>query len=151
MAAPAAGREPLGIYHRWGAFAEGESKRCYAISKVLPAAGQRLNQPSASVSFSARRGAQPQFHVRLSDRKRLGSAVILRIDDKSFQLIGREADAWAPDAGADAAIVAAMRRGVSLSVETRSVKGTRVRDRYVLRGAASAIDSAAFACAKWRR
>ncbi|HEV2079493.1 MAG TPA: hypothetical protein VGR19_06300 [Allosphingosinicella sp.] len=149
--APAIAQAPLGIYHRWGAFTQADAKRCYALSKAVSSAGRRVHQPYASVSFSPERGGAPQFYVRLSNRKRAGSAVILRIDDRAFQLIGQEIHAWAPDAAADTAIIGAMRTGVALSVETRSEGGTRVRDRYVLRGAASAIDSAAFACASPRR
>ena len=139
------------LRQRWGAFVRADVKRCYAISKALPAAGQRLSQPYASVSFSADGGANPQLYVRLSSPRRVGSAVILRIDEKSFQLVGREVHAWARNSLADAAILAAMRTGVALSVETRSDRGARVRDRYLLRGAASAVDSAALACAGLRR
>jgi len=89
-----------------------------------------------------------QLAVRFARPKRGGSAVLLRIDERTFQLIGGGADAWAPDARADAAIVAAMRTGVALSVETRSEAGGTMRDVYRLRGAASAIDAAAIACAR---
>ena len=88
------------------------------------------------------------MHFRLSREKRPRSAVLLRIDDRTFQLVGGGADAWAPDARADAEIVAAMRSGVQMRVETRSVRGLRVRDHYQLRGAATAIDAAAIACAR---
>ena len=77
-----------------------------------------------------------------------GPALLLRIDDRTFHLVGGGADAWAPDARADAEIVAAMRSGVQMRVETRSVRGLRVRDHYQLRGAATAIDAAAIACAR---
>jgi hypothetical protein len=40
-----------------------------------------------------------------------------------------------------------MRSGVTMTVETRSERGGIVRDRYALRGAPSAIDAAALACA----
>jgi len=73
--------------------------------------------------------------------------VLLRVGDRTFQLIGRGADAWAPDARGDAELLAAMRSGLSMTVETRSVRGGLLRDQYQLRGAPSAIDAAALACA----
>ena len=76
--------------------------------------------------------------------------MLLRIDGRSFQLVSGPRDAWAPDRRADAGIVAAMRTGLELVVETRSTAGTLVRDRYALRGAATAIDAAAIACAGQR-
>jgi len=143
-AAPAAAqKESLGTYWSWGAFEE--NGRCWAISQ--PRGTARAREPFASVGFWPRSGERGQLHFRLSREKRAGSAVLLRIDERSFQLIGRGADAWPPDAHADADILAAMRRGVEMVVETRSTSGARVRDRYRLRGAASAIDAAAIACA----
>lgn len=85
--------------------------------------------------------------MRLSREKRDGSAVLLRIDDRTFQLVGGGVNAWAPDGRSDAEIVRAIRTGVSMTVETRSTRGGRVRDFYQLRGAATAIDAAAIACA----
>jgi hypothetical protein len=85
--------------------------------------------------------------LRLSRIKRPGSAVLLRIDGQSFQLRGGGRDAWSADARADDEIVAAMRTGIEMVVETRSTTGAAVRDHYHLRGAATAIDAAALACA----
>jgi hypothetical protein len=89
-------------------------------------------------------------HIRLSRQKRQGSAILLRIDDRTFQLAGGGINAWAPDAQADGEIVRAIRMGVGMSVETRSIRGALVRDYYQLRGAATAIDAAAVECANRR-
>ena len=43
-----------------------------------------------------------------------------------------------------------MRTGIELVVETRSTQGLLVRDHYRLRGAATAMDAAAIACAPRR-
>jgi hypothetical protein len=102
----------------------------------------------ASVGIWPAKGSGIQLHIRLREAKRRGSAVILRIDGRSFHLISGGRDAWAPDRRADAAIVAAMRGGTEMSVETRSAAGARMHDRYLLRGAASAIDAAAIACSR---
>jgi hypothetical protein len=40
-----------------------------------------------------------------------------------------------------------MRTGIDMTVETRSERGALVRNYYQLRGAATAIDAAAIACA----
>jgi hypothetical protein len=104
----------------------------------------------ASVSFWPRIGARGQVHFRLSRAKRSGSAIILRIDDRTFQLAGGGNNAWAPDARADAEIVAAMRSGIDMMIETRSDRGALVREHYHLRGAATAIDAAAVGCARRR-
>lgn len=147
-AAPAAAQpRSLGIFGAWGAFRD--AARCYAIAEPNEAPPPEGWRPFASVGHWPGRGGG-QLHLRLSREKRQGSAVFARIDGRSFQLVGGGRDAWAADARADAEIQAAMRTGINLVVETRSTRGLPVRDHYRLRGAATAMDAAAIACAPRR-
>jgi hypothetical protein len=149
LASPAAAqRLSLGIFSQWGAFRDEQPPRCFAIAQPTRSPKAEGWQPFASVASWPARQVRGQVHFRLSRQKRPGSAVLLRIDDRTFQLVGGGADAWAANARADAEIVAAMRSGVNMTVETRSERGARVRDYYQLRGAATAIDAAAIACAR---
>jgi hypothetical protein len=142
-ASAAAQPRALGVFGVWGAFEDGG--RCYAIAEPVRQS-VRGTRPYASVGNWPGRGIRGQLHVRLSGEKRDRSAVLLRIDGRSFQLTGQGWDAWAPDARADAELLAAMRTGIAMTVETRSASGRLIRDQYQLRGAASAIDAAALAC-----
>jgi hypothetical protein len=149
LADPAAAqRASLGIFSKWGAFRDEQPPRCFAITEPSRSPKAEGWQPFASVAYWPARQVRGQVHFRLSREKRPGSAVLLRIDDRTFQLVGGGANAWAPDARADAEIVTAMRSGVDMTIETRSERGLRVRDYYQLRGAATAIDAAAIACAR---
>jgi hypothetical protein len=144
LTAPAAAQpQGLGIFGLWGAF-EGEG-RCYAISEPVRSVGPAAGAFVSVGHWPRRRGGV--FHVRLGEEKRPQSAVLLRIDGRSFQLVGAGRDAWAPDAAAEREILARMRTGLNLSVETRASRGTVLRNHYQLRGAASAMDAAAIACA----
>ncbi|MFN3943682.1 MAG: hypothetical protein ACK4K7_01975 [Allosphingosinicella sp.] len=146
-AAPAtAAPESLGVFSLWGAFRDGG--RCYAIAEPAQVSRDADQRPFAAVGYWPARGRAGQVHFRLSREKRPGSAVLLRIDGRSFQLLAGPRDAWAPDPRADAEIQAAMRMGLDMTVETRSTRGALVRDQYGLRGAATAIDAAAVACAR---
>ena len=138
--------QTLGAYGNWGAFRD--AGRCYAITQPFQSSGGPNGQPFAAVGSWPGRGSQ--LHIRLSREKRAGSAVLLRVDGRLFQLIGGGRDAWAPDGRADAEIQAAMRTGIDLAVETRATDGLLVRDQYRLRGAATAMDAAAIACAPRR-
>ena len=146
FAGPAAAQQnPLGVFGVWGAFQDGG--RCYAIARPTES-GARGTQPFASVGYWQPQGPRGQVHFRLSAQKREESAILLRIDGRSFQLVGRGWDAWAPDARADSELLTAMRTGMDMVVETRSTRGGLIRDRYRLRGVPSAIDAAALACAR---
>ncbi len=138
----------LGVFGSWAAFRD--DGRCYAISAPDRASEPREWRPFVSIGHWPARRLSGQVHVRLSREKRAGSAVLLRIDGRSFLLTGGGRDAWAPDSRADDTIVAAMRTGIEMVVETRAVNGRAVRDHYRLRGAATAIDAAAIACAPRR-
>lgn len=146
LAMPAeAQRQSLGIFGTWGAFRAPD--RCYAIAEPYQKPRPGDGRGFASVGYWPARAVGGQAFFRLSRAKREGSAVILRIDERIFQLRGGGADAWAADSAADAELVSAMRTGIEMSVETRSAGGAVVRDSYRLRGAATAIDAAAIACA----
>ncbi len=149
IAVPAAAQpQSLGIFASWGAFRDGA--RCYAITAPHESPPPRGWRPFAAIGHWPARGRGGQLHVRLSREKRQSSAVLVRIDGRSFQLAGGGRDAWAPDVRADAEIQAAIRTGIELAVETRGVDGRPVRDLYRLRGAATAMDAAAIACAPRR-
>ena len=151
LASPvAAQRQSLGIFFKWGAFREAAPKRCFAIAEPERSPKAEGWRPFASVGFWPGVGVGGQIHFRLSRNKRPGSAVLLRIDDRTFQLFAGGANAWAADRRGDAEIVAAMRSGIDMIIETRSDRGALVRDYYQLRGAATAIDAAAVACARRR-
>jgi hypothetical protein len=138
--------QALGIFGMWGAFRG--SDRCYAIAQPFQAPAAAGWQPFVAVGHWPERRISGQLHVRLSREKRPGSAVLMRIDGRSFQLRGGGRDAWAPDDRADEEILGAMRTGIEMVVETRSTRGQLVRDQYRLRGAATAMDAAALACAR---
>jgi hypothetical protein len=145
MATPVAAQpQSLGIFGSWGAFQA--NGRCYAITEPFEAPPALGSQAFASVGHWPGRRGGGQLHIRLSREKRQGSAVLLKIDGRSFQLLGGGRDAWAPDPRADQEIQGAMRTGMEMAIETRSTEGLLVRDHYHLRGAATAMDAAAVAC-----
>ena len=139
----AASRDVISVHFGWGAFRGGG--RCSAMTEPQRASRDET-RPHVAITFAPAQNLRGQLYVRLRRAGRDGSAVLLRIDGTPFQLLARGADAWSPSARADAAIVQAMRTGVSMTVESRSTRGATVRDLYLLRGAATAIDAAAIAC-----
>ena len=135
-------RASLGVYNGWGAFRDTQPHRCYAIASPDKGAGNGRWRPFASVADWPDAGIRGQVHIRLSNPVTgRGDPLVLKVDEASFPLVAGGADAWAPNAAVDAAIVAAMRSGRVLTVG---------RNTYTLKGAATAIDAAALGCAKAR-
>lgn len=151
LASPAAARDSLGVFERWGAFRDTNPPRCYAIAQpVRPAARNAGWQPFASVAFWPALRQRNQLHVRLSQQRAVDARVVLSIGGRKFELLAGGADAWAPHPRVDAAIVALMRSAESMYVSSRSIGGRVFTDGYRLRGAATAIDAAALGCARVR-
>ncbi|MCP1468995.1 hypothetical protein J3E64_000666 [Sphingobium sp. OAS761] len=147
--ATAMARDSLGMFESWGAFRDPATPRCYAIAQPRVRRGQ---QPKgfAAVGTWPRKRVRGQVHFRLSRPRADDAKVTLGVGDRRFALVAGQVDAWATDARADAAIVAAMRSATSMSVSTVGADGRGFADSYALRGAATAMDAAALGCAKLR-
>lgn len=150
LAGPVSAREALGIFGSWGAFRDDRPLRCFATVEPPRRFRDATFRPFAAVATWPGRNARAQVHIRLRKARLAGAPIMLAIGERRFPLVGGRADAWAPNARADAAIVAAMRSGSSMSVSTRAANGRAFADAYPLRGAATAIDAAALGCARIR-
>lgn len=145
---PAFARDPLGVFGSWGAFRDAAPRRCFAIAAPDPTRTEGAWRPFASVADWPDRRVRSQVHIRLRKNRKPDTPVTLAIGPARFTLVAGAADAWAPDARADAAIVRAMRSGEWMIVSAKGEKGGTFVDSYPLRGAATAIDSAIIACAR---
>jgi len=148
LSAPAIARDSLGIFDNWGAFADASPRRCYAIAQPIRPGGASGWRPFASIATWPGQGARNQLHIRLSRDRDPRARVTLSVGERRFELMAGNADAWAPDARTDAAVVAAIRSSRSMSVETLGRNGQPFADIYPLRGAATAIDAATLGCAR---
>jgi hypothetical protein len=143
---PGHAHDVIGVYGNWGAFSDPAPRHCYAIAQPVQGGGSARWRAFASVASWPGRGARNQIHIRLSRARDPRARVTLSVGERRFELVAAAADAWAPDARADAAIVSAIRSGRSMSVETLAARGGPFADVYALSGAATAIDAAALAC-----
>jgi len=150
VATPLAAKESLGVFGSWGAFRDDDELRCYAISASSQASGRREFAPFASVGTWPQRQVRGQVHFRTSRRMASNTAVTLRIGAREFALIGSGGNAWARNAGDDAAILSAMRAGSTMVLSAADVRGTRFSNSYDLEGAATALDAASIGCASGR-
>ncbi|WP_375403237.1 hypothetical protein [uncultured Sphingomonas sp.] len=144
IAAPLGARELIGVHGGWGAFRD--TGHCYAIAEPAIAGGRRSWRPFVGVGTRPAQGRRNSLHIRLSRPRDRSAEVALSIGERRFPLIANGTDAWAPDATAERAAVAAMRSGRSMSVDAVGVGGRPFADLYRLDGAATAIDAAALAC-----
>lgn len=139
-------RRSAGFFFGWGVFVQDRPKSCFAITRPLAVRGASGANASASISFAP--GRPGEVHVRLRTLAAPGTTVLLKVGARSFPMAARGQDAWLADARADQVVIALARTADRLTVDSRSATGARIRDSYALKGAASAIDAAAVACAR---
>jgi hypothetical protein len=145
VCAPAAAATVLYAGPSWAAIDRGGT--CEALSRSLRVAAKGKVQALAGFTFSPDQRRWGEFHARLRRMPRAGAAVMLRIDDQPFLLVARANEAWSDGPLQEQAIIAALRGGSGMTVESRDSAGRRFIDPYSLDGAATAIDAAAAACA----
>ena len=151
VAGPALARDVLGVFSRWGAFRDVKEARCYAIAEPVDWRDPRRSWPPfASIGFWPRQQVRGQLSIKLSRDLQKDAAATLVVGGKRFPLSGNGADVWAKDRQDDAAIIAALRSGGTMSVHGKARTGQSFSDHYELRGAATAIDAAALGCARLR-
>jgi hypothetical protein len=149
LAAAPAGATILFAGGSWAAIDRGAT--CEALARSARVAAKGKVQAIAGFTFSADRRRWGEFHARLRRMPRQGATVMLRIDGQPFLLVGRGNMAWSSGGLEDRAIIAALRSGNGMAIESRDGAGGRFIDPYTLAGAATAIDAAAAACAGKRQ
>ncbi|MCL6679756.1 hypothetical protein LZ519_10590 [Sphingomonas sp. RG327] len=119
--------------------------RCEARSKALWA--KRNTEPFAGFAFDRAGARQGQFYVHLGRPARTGAAVMATIGTEPFLLGANGQWAWSRSPDQQAGLLDAARYGTGMRIEYRDSSGRRTVEHYALAGAATAIDSAAAACA----
>ncbi len=141
-------KDLIGIYQGWAAFAEPDDASCYAIAQPTEVVGRDSQKGNSAftVGFWPEKYQNYQIYVRFSRDRSSNSIVTLSAGGRRFRLDGNRTEAWAKDQRMNMAIIAAMRASASMSITSIGRDGRAIVDVYRLRGAASAIDSAALAC-----
>jgi hypothetical protein len=145
FAAPAAGQQIVFAGGHWASIDRGAT--CEAGSRALRIAAKGKIQARAGFAFDSDGPRRGQFFALLSRVPRPGSTVVLTVGNQPFLLVSNGLWAWSSGAEQEQAIIAAARDAGGMTVRSRDRGGGRFTDRYMLDGAATAIDAAAARCA----
>jgi hypothetical protein len=129
----------------WAAIDRGPT--CEALTRSQRIAPGGKVQAIAGFTFSADHQRWGEFHARLSRSPRGDSSVMLRVGDQPFLLATRDGWAWSRGPLQAQAIIAAVRDGAAMRIDSRDLGGMHFSDPYLLDGAPTAIDAAAARCA----
>ena len=145
LAAPASAQQIIFAGGHWAAIDRGAI--CEAGSRALRIAAKGKVQARAGFAFDAAGPRQGQFFALLSRAPRPGSTIVLTVGSQPFLLVSNGQWAWSSGPAQATAIIAAARDAGGMTIRSRDRAGSRFTDRYMLDGAATAIDAAAARCA----
>lgn len=149
--AEAAAPKVLGTFNDWEAYQliEGANQRtCYMASQPSKKEPGNVKRGDVLV-FVTHRPADKErdvVNVQFGYPLKAGSDVQLSVGDAKFNLFANGEAAWTRGAADDKALVGAMMKGASMSVNGLSERGTKTVDTYSLRGFTAAYREITKAC-----
>ena len=124
------------------------AKQCYISSQPtdsLPKGANRdpiyfliTTRPSENVKYEA--------SVIIGYPLKQDSKVTVEISSTTFTMFTKDDGAWLEDGAQEEPLVAAMKKGATMTVKGTSRRGTNTTDTYSLSGATAALDKMADAC-----
>lgn len=141
----------LGTFGDWTAMIDASNpkkKLCYIGTTPKKAEGKYTSRGDVHLLVTHRPAEKVTGEVSITTGYdyREGKNVEVDIDGKTFTMFTRGDNAWAYDAAADRAIVAAMKAGRQMIVRGTSTRGTLTTDTYSLTGFSAALAAIDKAC-----
>lgn len=152
FAGTAAAQTPnrIGTYKDWSSYAYSDSrgKVCYAASQPKTQAPQGLNRDPAYFMVTARpsENVRSEVSVIIGYPFKEGSKLVVDIDGQKFSMFTKDDGAWIENAAQETALIAALKKGHSMSVSGTSRRGTQTTDSYSLSGISASLDALAKSC-----
>ena len=152
LAAPAFAAEPqlVAEFRDWllYTYQSGGGKVCYIVSepKESDPKGVRRDKIYFLVQDRPADKVRSEVTTIIGYNFKQGSTVTVTVDSQSFELFAKADGAWADSSAKDQQIVAAMKKGSTMTVVGTSWRGTRTTDRYSLSGVTAAIDKMGEQC-----
>lgn len=141
---------PLGEFKDWAAYTYKTTggKVCYVVSQ--PKASDPKNAKRDPIFFLVThrpgQGVRNEVSTIIGYPFKKEAIVKVTVDKAAFDLFTNGDGAWADTSAKDKQIVAALRKGQSLSVKGTSLRGTATTDTYSLDGVAAALGAIDTAC-----
>lgn len=141
----------IGEYGDWTAYTykDGKNLVCYMASTPKKDEGNYKKRGDI-YAVVTHRPAEKSYNVvnfvSGYDYKK-GSNVIVKIGTTTFHNLFTDGEnAWAPDQATDKKLIEAMKRGERMIVEGTSLRGTKTKDTYSLRGFSGAYKAISAKC-----
>jgi invasion protein IalB len=142
---------PINKFTDWSAstYDDGGKTLCYATSDPKKQAGKfsSRGKPYIAITHAPQANVRDQVSYVAGYDIKPDSVVKVTIGKQTFQLELLQKDrAWAKNSDIDKQLVAAMRKGNTLTIQGTSTRGTQITDTYSLSGFSKAYQAIGTAC-----
>ena len=146
----------LGVAKNWSAYqaTTGGDKVCYALSKPKSTEPKKAVRDPIYILISDWPGRKVQGELEIVPgyAYKDGEPVMAQVGSVKTEFFtrndGNSGSAWVKDPGDEAALLAAMHKGSTLTVTGVSAHGTHTKDTYSLSGISAMLDKVHDACSK---
>jgi invasion protein IalB len=123
-------------------------KLCFAAAEPKERTPVLANRAASLVYISAwpKDGVKSEVSVKLGYKIKAGSKVAVLVGSETFKLAPAEERAYVADGAVEQKLVAAMRKGATMTVQALPEKGGLTTDTYSLSGLAQALEEMGKAC-----
>ena len=151
LATAASTPTPINKFTDWSAstYDDGGKTLCYATSDPKKQAGKFTSRgkPYIAITHAPQANVRDQVSYVAGYDFKPDSVVKVTIGKQSFQLELLQKDrAWAKNSDIDKQLVAAMRKGSTLTIQGMSARGNQITDTYSLSGFSKAYQAIGTAC-----
>lgn len=133
----------------WGAYvAAGSSKTCYALAKPNKREPRNLKRDPGFmfITTQPRQRVRNEISIIMGFDAKAGSSPELRIGNQKFDLVAKGSNLWIKNAAEEGSLIAAMRKGATMTVHVTSGRGNQTVDTYSLSGVTQALARVAQEC-----
>lgn len=139
----------VATFGSWGAYvAAGASKTCYALAKPSKREPRNLKRDPGYIFISTRprQRVRNEISVIMGYDAKPGSDPEIHLGSVKFDLVAKGSNLWIKNAAEEGPLLAAMRKGSTLSVHVTSMRGNKTVDTYSLSGVTQALARVASEC-----
>ncbi|MBU6299786.1 MAG: hypothetical protein KGJ79_14120 [Alphaproteobacteria bacterium] len=146
----------LGVSKSWSAYqtTTGDGRVCYALSKPKSTEPRKVTRDPIYLLVSdwPDRKADAELEVVPGYPYKDGEPVLAQVGSDKTEFFtrndGGSGAAWVKNPDDEVKLIAAMRRGSTITISGVSRRGTRTRDTYSLSGISAMLDKIHAACSK---
>ena len=146
----AAGRPKLVATHgAWGAYVTaGSAKTCYALAKPAKREPRQLKRDPGYmfITTQPRQRIRSEISIIMGYDVKSGSNPEIRVGSQKFDLVAKGGNLWIKNAAEEGSLIAAMRKGSTMTVHVTSRRGNKTVDSYSLSGVTQALARVAKEC-----